>query len=117
MYGSAEEALAVQSVFDPIEMHGRFHMWLQWGFWNLISAVIFSLVVFFCKPGGYGLCFKLFMVLAVIVGLLLTLSMQLWTLFGAVYRFNKAGRTASGDFLEPPKDSSYKAEWLAEVED
>ena len=60
MYGSLEEAQQV-SQFDPVDMHGRFHTWLKWGFWNLVSALCFVLFSIATRPSGHGFTLKLYL--------------------------------------------------------
>ena len=118
MYGSLEEAEQV-SQFDPVDMHGRFHTWLKWGFWNMITTLCFVLFSIATRPSGHGFTLKLYIGSICCCACGLVASIQLWKLFGLIYRFNKAGRVASGDLLVVPKDldaEGYK-EWRSEIDD
>ena len=45
----------------------------------------------------------------------MTISFQAWYVLGAVYRFGKSGRFASGDDLEKVEEGVKREDWLIEV--
>ena len=115
MFGTIEGA----SVYglEPVDMHSRFVFWLRWGFWNLIAGVMIAFCILICKPSGFGPAMKIFMALIMSLVCGLMCSIQVWTIIGAVWRFNKAGRTASGEFLIVPEDHDERESWKIEVEE
>ena len=115
IYGSLD-AVEAEGV-EYIDMHGRYVLWLRWGFWNLVAMVVLSICGLACRPSGFGLALKAFMVSLMSALCFLGCSMQVWTIIGAVWRFNKAGRIVSGDYLVAPESLDTRAEWRNEIED
>jgi hypothetical protein len=82
----------------PVEMHHLFRAWFTWGFWSKIYLVVTS-ILFQSMNKCIG---KTSSVLgAISCGLYLTNGL-IWLIFGAIWRYSAAGKTAAGDNLERP---------------
>ena len=83
----------------PVEMHHLFRAWFKWGFWSKIYLVV-SGTIFSSMNKCIG---KTSSVLgAISCGLYLTNGL-IWIVFGAIWRYTGAGKTAAGDNLERPE--------------
>ena len=104
---------------DTVNMHGRFLIWLKWGFWNHVLAVALLIFGSYCKPIGYQpIRYRFYVTSLISLSCLLVCSFQFWSIIGAVWRFNKAGRITCGDYLGRPEDEKVNArDWLKEVKD
>ena len=81
----------------PIDMAHIFRIWFIWGFWDKIYQTIAFLPVLYLSltPTQNKL-------IKIAIGILVSLSvlnMALWTITGLFWRFSKAGRVTSGEYL------------------
>ena len=118
LFSSETEAELYASNPDEIvNMHSRFILWLKWGFWNFLLALILAMIGMFCQPAGYGFATKAFILSMCSSACILALSVQVWTIVGAIFRFSKSGRLVSGDDLIFPEEraSLTREEWIEEL--
>lgn len=111
------EALAaeynVKVTYDyPVEMGGVFRVWFLWGFYAKIIllgllATATGLYTFWSKKSAF--------VMSVISFSLYFVNATVWFVLGCVWRFSKAGMTASGDELDRMAGVD-DATWKAQVE-
>mmetsp|Transcript_29768 Transcript_29768/g.36945 ORF Transcript_29768/g.36945 Transcript_29768/m.36945 type:complete len:280 (-) Transcript_29768:423-1262(-) len=81
----------------PVNMHKFFHAWFAWGFWGNLLVTLVSIGFIVAQRYQYD---KLAIVGHGINGGLYCMSSLIWLMFGAIWRFSKAGTVASGDRLE-----------------
>ena len=96
----------------PVNMAKVYQAWFAWGFWNntivTISSITFWLVKKYSEKAaliGNG-----------IFGSLFCISSVVWLMFGAIWRFSKAGTIASGDRLERLNDQTDE-QWTKSMKD
>ena len=95
----------------PQEMHRLYIAWFRWGFYTHLVYVIVSIVVAFLAMAkksyawtiaGFNCC-------------IFTTNSLVWLAMGAIWRFSKAGVTASGDKLERLYGTTDQ-QWAASLE-
>ena len=86
----------------PIEMHKIYLAWFRWGFWSnvAISAIVLVLAALSMAKKPVAA-----MIGTISCGIYMTNSV-IWLVFGAIWRYSLAGRTASGDHLIREEDIS-----------
>ena len=98
LHATRELALEASTYDNVIDVHGRFLMWLKWGFWNYAAALMLFFISLLCKPSG--ILFKAFVCGVACSMCTIILSVQTWTVAGIIFRFTESGRYASGDYLD-----------------
>mmetsp|Transcript_45828 Transcript_45828/g.60715 ORF Transcript_45828/g.60715 Transcript_45828/m.60715 type:complete len:165 (-) Transcript_45828:316-810(-) len=86
----------------PVEMHKIFRAWFIWGFWSKVYLIV-TTILFTSLNKWIG------SVSSVLGGISCGLYMTnglVWLIFGAIWRYSVAGKTAAGDFLERPESMS-----------
>ena len=97
----------------PINMHKVYHAWFAWGFWMnfLVTAAnatfwILNKYYYYAKTAFIGYA---------VSGGVYCFHLIVWILFGAIWRFSKAGTIASGDRIERVQGQSDDA-WAETLE-
>jgi len=93
----------------PLNMARVFKIWFQWGFFTVFASLWLSILLFYPIFRGRmgkifdskGVCFDMFLV---IVGAVSALNGIFWLILGGVWRFSKAGKVASGAYLEKTQE-------------
>ena len=98
----------------PVDIAILFRSWFLWGFWSSVFQVSILVTViplyFMCKSKIVALNIS-FMILEGIA----FLNGLIWIIVGSFWRFSRAGRVASGEFLAPVSYLSDEA-WMKSKE-
>ena len=97
----------------PVNMAKVYQAWFTWGFWNNTIVTITSITAWVVKKYNSE---KAALVINGIFGSLFCISSVIWLMFGAIWRFSKAGTIASGDRLERLNDQT-DDQWNKSLQD
>jgi len=80
----------------PVDMGRVFGIWFAWGFWSNVVAILGAITTFvLTSKNAYAA-----KVVQAVTSLGYLVNWFVWLAIGTIWRFSKAGTTASGDKLE-----------------
>jgi len=93
---------------QPLDYHHTFVTWFCWGFWSFVFPLVMLPV--WALIDKIESCQGTF---ENIIGVMWGIDTLLWTVMGAVWRFNAGGKVCSGDMIHrkkgTPDDVFFKA--------
>ena len=89
----------------PIDMAHLFRIWFIWGFWDKIYQTIAFLPVLYLHLTNKRVSLAPKVALGILVSLSM-LNLAVWIIIGLFWRFSKAGRVTSGEYLSRAEGTS-----------